>query len=254
MMEGARGLYPLLQSSMKLYREMLEKERIECEWQDKGLLYVYKDRQTFDSYGETNDMLTEKFGETAVRIEGKDLREVEPALKDDLADGWHYEEDAHLRSDLLRVRTQEKPFGQRCRDFGKPHPDRLEENEQGLAGRPTGVRFRPNDSCWPPEPSPPSWPRSWAGAPIEPGKGYSMTMKRSGCLPGPTPDLPRDPGGGHALRGRIPSRLDHGIQRIRRFDPPQTAQPPSQRGRGIPHGALWGARKQYLVRLASHDL
>ena len=28
---------------------------------NKGLL-VCKDRQTFDSYGETNDMLTEKFG------------------------------------------------------------------------------------------------------------------------------------------------------------------------------------------------
>ena len=76
----ARGLYPLLQSSMKLYR-------VRC-WRRNGSNANGKTRdrstltrtdQTFDSYGKTNDMLTEKFGETAVRIKGKDGAELEPA-------------------------------------------------------------------------------------------------------------------------------------------------------------------------------
>ena len=35
MMTGARALYPLLRSSMNLYREMLAREGIDCEWTDK---------------------------------------------------------------------------------------------------------------------------------------------------------------------------------------------------------------------------
>ena len=48
MMEAARGIQPLLESSLELYRELIEREGLECEWQQKGLLFVYlsKDRWT----------------------------------------------------------------------------------------------------------------------------------------------------------------------------------------------------------------
>ena len=184
MMKGARGLYPLLQSSMKLYREMLNKERIECEWQDKGLFYVYKDEQTFDSYGKTNDMLTEKFGETAVRVEGKDLCDMEPALKDGLAGGWHYTHDAHLRSDLLMSGLKKNLLRKGVRILENHALTGLKEIEGGVAAQTSGGEIKGKRLVLSTGALTPKLAKivGWR-APIEPGKGYSITMKRPGVCP-----------------------------------------------------------------------
>ena len=187
MMKGARGLYPLLQSSMKLYREMLDKEGIECEWQDKGLLYVYKDEQTFDSYGKTNDMLTQKFGETAVRVEGKDLLDMEPALKDGLAGGWHYKEDAHLRSDLLMSGLKKNLLEKGVHILENHALTGLKEIEGGVAAQTSAGEIKGKSLVLATGALTPKLAKivGWR-APIEPGKGYSITMKR----PGVCPDVP----------------------------------------------------------------
>ena len=101
MMAGAQAIHPLLKSSMSLYRELMTNEGFDCDWQDKGLLYVYESKDKFDNYAKTNELLTREFEEPAVRLEGGALYDLEPALKPGLAGGWHYERDAHLRSDLL---------------------------------------------------------------------------------------------------------------------------------------------------------
>jgi D-amino-acid dehydrogenase len=169
---------------MKLYREMLNKERIECEWQDKGLFYVYKDEQTFDSYGKTNDMLTDKFGETAVRVEGKDLRDMEPALKDGLAGGWHYKEDAHLRSDLLMSGLKKNLFEKGVRILENHALTGLKEIESGIAAQTSAGKVKGKSLVLATGALTPKLAKivGWR-APIEPGKGYSITMKRPGVCP-----------------------------------------------------------------------
>ena len=187
MMTGARALYPLLRSSMNLYREMLAREGIDCEWTDKGLLYVYADRQAFESFSETNDMLTEKFGETATRIEGKDLKDVEPALKDGLAGGWHYLEDAHLRSDLLMSELKRVLLNKGVEILENRSFTALRETESGLVAKTSEGDVAASHlvlATGAPTPKL-SGIVGWR-APIEPGKGYSMTIQR----PETCPDLP----------------------------------------------------------------
>jgi D-amino-acid dehydrogenase len=101
MLEAARGQQALLQSSKNLYEELRRREEFDCEWQDKGLLFVYNSRRDFESYATTERLLRERFGVAATRIDGVDLPKLEPALKDGLAGAWHYEGDSHLRPDKL---------------------------------------------------------------------------------------------------------------------------------------------------------
>ncbi len=101
MLASARAIHALLQSSKRLFEELRLCEGFDCEWQDKGLLFVYNSRREFEAYSQTEALIRKRFGVAATRIDGRDLAGFEPALKDGLAGAWHYSGDAHLRPDKL---------------------------------------------------------------------------------------------------------------------------------------------------------
>ena len=101
MMHAARGRNALLASSMNLYRNVVREEAIDCEWTDHGLLLVYKSRKVFDAYKATADLLKCQFGIEAVPYHGEDVRALEPSLKSGMAGGWHFPADAHVRPDKM---------------------------------------------------------------------------------------------------------------------------------------------------------
>jgi D-amino-acid dehydrogenase len=101
MLAAARGIQGLLTSSRTLYDELIRKEGIDCEWESKGLLFVFRSAAAMDHYAGTDRLLTEQFGVPAWRLDGDELAALEPALKPGLAGGWLYESDAHLRPDRL---------------------------------------------------------------------------------------------------------------------------------------------------------
>jgi D-amino-acid dehydrogenase len=185
MLEAGRGIQAMLDSALKLYEDIVPREGLACEWERRGLLFVYRTPSAMDAYSETNALLGETFHCPAKRYDGDALVELEPALKLGLAGGWFYEDDAHLR------------------------PDRLMKSWRGVLEA-RGVRIRERfdvtairgDSG-----------RAWAvvagdeelaadtfviatGAltpllqhdlgcriPIQPGKGYSLTMPRPASCP-----------------------------------------------------------------------
>ena len=69
MLQAASARMPLLESSLHLYQELLEKEQLECEWQKNGLLYVYKDAAAMEGYRATDAFLTKHFALAAKRLE-----------------------------------------------------------------------------------------------------------------------------------------------------------------------------------------
>lgn len=101
MMHAAKGRHALLVSSMNLYREIVQEESIDCEWTDHGLLLVYKSQKDFDGYKATVDLLKREFDIEAVRYCGEEVKELEPALKSGMAGGWHFPGDAHVRPDRM---------------------------------------------------------------------------------------------------------------------------------------------------------
>ncbi len=180
-LEAGRARHSLLQSSAALYRDVIAKEKLQVEWTTDGLLFVYRDQHEFDAYRKIDKWLRENFNVPAEPIEGSDaLTKLEPALKPGLAGAWHYHIDAHLRpdrlmSELRRVLTE----------MGVQIVEKTEvrgfENIGGkaIAVKTTGDAIPGNEfivctGSWTP------FLNDELGCriPVQPGKGYSITMAR----------------------------------------------------------------------------
>ncbi len=178
MLESGAGIHALLVSSMSLYEELVANEPVDCEWQKRGLLFVYQTAKAFDAYAELNDLMAEHFDEGARRVPGDELVELEPALKPGLAGAWFYEHDAHLRPDKLvdawraLLESRGVTFREHC------DVERFERTD----GRCTGViaggeTLRADEYVVATGALTPKL-NEWLGCriPIQPGKGYSLTM------------------------------------------------------------------------------
>lgn len=188
MMSTATGRNDLLQMSKRLYQELIRSEQIDCEWQERGLLFVYESHEEFQAFAATNDLINENFGVSATPYEESRLLEIEPALKPGLAGAWHYEGDCHMRPDKLMSAMRQRleardakivesfPIDSFIREAGKAVG--VSSNGQDIEGDQfvvaTGAMtpfLNKHLGC---------------SIPIEPGKGYSLTM--------PTPkQMPRIP-------------------------------------------------------------
>jgi D-amino-acid dehydrogenase len=103
MMRAAAARHALLGSSMKLYRELVADEKLDIEWDERGLLLVFKSPHHFDAYRQLANFIHAEFGIAATRLDSAQLVKVEPALRPDMAGAWHYACDAHLRPDRLMM-------------------------------------------------------------------------------------------------------------------------------------------------------
>jgi D-amino-acid dehydrogenase len=101
MMRAGHALQALLSSSRALYNELMAAGTIEAEWEERGLLFVFRSPGELEHHGHTARFLHEQFGIIARHYDSTALAEMEPALKPGLAGAWHYERDAHLRPDRL---------------------------------------------------------------------------------------------------------------------------------------------------------
>jgi D-amino-acid dehydrogenase len=188
MLAAAQAIHALLQSSRQLYDDLFATEKLEAEWQKKGLFFVFLTKEAMDHYTYTDELLRNSFGVGAVRYDGDAVNVFEPALKTGLAGGWHYPGDAHLRPDRLMaswrmwltehgVTIQE---GCKCDGF-------IAEGKQLRAVKTTqgeveGSHFVIAAGAWTPLLN----KELQVKVPIQPGKGYSLTMRQ----PEPCPQTP----------------------------------------------------------------
>ena len=101
MIRSANGRMALLEPSMLMYQQLFDRLEIDCEWQHRGLLYVFQSLKGLDAYSSTDETLSEEFGLIARRLESQELHSLDPSLKDSVAGAWYYEDDGHLRPDRL---------------------------------------------------------------------------------------------------------------------------------------------------------
>ena len=185
MMAAGVARQALLTTSMDLYKKLLQDEDIDCEWERRGLLYVYQTQKAWHDYARTDALLREHFDEAATRIDRDALLDLEPALKPEIAGGWHYEHDAHLRSERLLSEWR--------RVLEADGVEIHENNElTGLITRGGEVRaidttrgsLRPDAVVIATGAPTPLLHKilGWR-APIQPGKGYSITMPRPEICP-----------------------------------------------------------------------
>lgn len=185
MMEAGRGIQPLLTSSLALYHDLVEGEGLECEFESRGLLFAYKDRAARDAYAASDRLMTESFARPARLLDGCELCALEPALRDDLAGGWYYHDDAHLRPDKLMSawRARIEADGGAIREH---HDFQGFETRNGRVlsartsgGDASGDLFIVAAGAWTPRLK----EHLGLAVPIQPGKGYSLTTPRPAACP-----------------------------------------------------------------------
>lgn len=188
MLAAAAGIHELLQSSKSIYQELIASEAIECEWQECGLLFVYEGREEFESYEQTNKLISDRFGVTAKPYATRELVELEPALKPNVAGAWYYDCDCHLRPDKLLIELKRLLTARGVQIIENVEIESFASERQttraviGDKAELEADQFVIATGAWTPLLN----RQLGCQIPIEPGKGYSLTM--------PTPKhMPRIP-------------------------------------------------------------
>ena len=188
MLAAGQAIQALLASSRTLYPELLQSEQIDCEWQAHGLLFVLRSRAGMEHFAETDKLLGDHFHQPAQRIDGDALLEREAALKPGLAGGWFYETDAHLRPDKLMsgwkcaLERLGVTIQTRCALLGFAVSGKQARAVLTSSGVMMADAFVVAAGAWTPLLN----HRLGCRIPIQPGKGYSITMPR----PSRCPSLP----------------------------------------------------------------
>ena len=185
MLSSAQGIAALLNSSRALYDHLFETENLSAEWEERGLLFVFRTPTHFDHYAPTDDLLRTRFAMPARRYDSKELHELDPALLPGLAGAYHYELDAHLRPDrllsswrdlLLRDGVQ---IRERCELTGFDREGRRLRAVRTSQGDVPADAAVVAAGAW----TPLLTKHTRCPVPIQPGKGYSITMPRPANCP-----------------------------------------------------------------------
>lgn len=185
MLIAGKHLQTILDASIDEYRKLIPEQSLNCEWKENGLLYVLQTERGMQHFSETDQLLTEHFGVSARRIDGEELPAFDPALKPGLAGAFHYPGDASVRPDLLnaqwatRLAERGVQFVEHCELLGiQKSSGQLSalQTSQGELGA-DHIVFATG-----------AWSSRWSAdlecrLPVQPGKGYSITMSRSEPCP-----------------------------------------------------------------------
>jgi len=185
MLVAGAALKALLESSLQEYHQLIDREKLACEWQQKGLLFVFKGESGMQQFAEMDRFVTEHFGVSANRIDGTALPEFDAALRPGLTGAFHYPNDASLRPDLLNSRWIENLRAKGVTFVENCSLNTVEKAGGALRalhtsnGRLEAERFIFATGAW----SAKLAPLLGCRIPVEPGKGYSITMARPALFP-----------------------------------------------------------------------
>jgi D-amino-acid dehydrogenase len=185
MLATGRSIQALLNSSRSLFETLISDEKLECEWETKGLLFVFQTPRHFEHYAHTDELLTREFSLPAKRFDSSELAALEPALKPGQAGGYLYQTDAHLRPDRLMSELRRVLVGmgveicENCAVRGFVRNSNTATALRTTTGDIPVEHVVIATGAWTP------LLNSELGCriPIQPGKGYSLTMPRPAVCP-----------------------------------------------------------------------
>ena len=177
----------ILRYSLELFDTLFSEHAIECDFEKKGLLFLFKDKKYFDNYKSTNAFL-ENFGLGARPFDRDDVLQLEPAISQGIAGAWYNEHDWHLRPEMLvdswknLLIKKGVIIEEKCKmiNFEIEHSKIRYVNT--VKGRYRADVFILATGAWTPEVK----KQLNLDIPVQPGKGYSITMER----PDQSPEIP----------------------------------------------------------------
>jgi len=181
--DSARARATLLDDSRARLADWVPRYGLQCEFQEEGLDYVFRDPRNFERYVHECESLR-MLGIASEVIAGADYEAQEPAMREGVAGAIRFPGDARLRPDryvaelarAVRERGGEIETG--CRAL------EVEDDGQGVRiGTPRGLRHGREAvfalGAW----TPAFARRLGLRIPIQPGKGYSVTYSRPPRVP-----------------------------------------------------------------------
>jgi D-amino-acid dehydrogenase len=186
MLASARARANLLSASRQLYDQMQEEEHLDCEREHRGCLFVFRTREALDGHEKTLRLLRDEFGTKAARYDDDELVAFEPAIAPGVASGgWHYLGDAHLRPEKLLTELRRILEERGVTIHEHCHVSEfVRDGDRSVVARTSvgdhdGVVFVLATGAVTPQ-----WARPLGcRIPIQPGKGYSITMPRPAVCP-----------------------------------------------------------------------
>ncbi len=174
----------LLQRSKSMYQQLFKDEHMDCEWHARGVLVAIKKSESMRAYAQFNDLL-KPYALDARPYDRAEMQALEPALRDDVIGGYHHESDAHLRPEALmrQWRVVLETAGVQIEEHCDLRRFSMAGNRARLALTNRGAfaadRFIVAAGAW----SSRICRSLGVFIPVEPGKGYSVTMQRPRVCP-----------------------------------------------------------------------
>jgi len=184
MLESARAKYDMMMYSMNLFSQLFALGDFDCDFEYKGVLTVFKDKTNFKAFQEKNDFL-ESFHIGSEKISGKDLQNFAPALRHDVAGAWLNKHDWHLRPEKLitswkkHLQNSGVIIKENCKVNDFFATDDRVSGVYTTNGKFTADAFLLATGAWAPD----TLKSLRMNLPVEPGKGYSITMERPDLCP-----------------------------------------------------------------------
>ena len=179
MLRGIPVVRDLCRTSMALFEDLVREERLEFYYERRGLLYVNSSAAGFAKARRDAELLG-RYGFESRVLEGRGVCEMEPAVRETVAGGVFYPEDAHGDSNLFVTDLARRlpPLGVSIQT--KTRMSGLKTNGRGGVEVVTDRgSFRARHlvlagGSWVPELAGPLGIR----VPVQPGKGYSVTITK----------------------------------------------------------------------------
>ncbi|MDB5339552.1 MAG: dadA [Planctomycetaceae bacterium] len=185
MLRAAGPIHELLHTSRRLYDQLFASEPFHCDWETRGLLFVFQSLAGLQHHAETATLLREQFGLAIDRYDGASVNELEPTLKPGLAGGFLYPDDAHLRPDKLMSSWRRILLEKGVTLRENCVVQRLVQDQDRTVALSTTQGDIPADAfviaagAWTPQLN----RELGCQIPIQPGKGYSITLSRPARCP-----------------------------------------------------------------------
>ena len=177
-------LNSLGQLSARNFTQLIAVEKFDCSYQEKGLLFLYKTEKAFHE-GQQESEFMQKHGIPVDVYDKSKIHEVEPTVLDDVIGGVHFTGDAHLNPAMFL-----KLLSERVRAMGaEMYENTPVTGFESANGKIAKVKTNAGDfeaeqvilaaGAWTP-----SVARDLKlNIPIQPARGYSLTMSTIKQMP-----------------------------------------------------------------------
>jgi D-amino-acid dehydrogenase len=172
------------QLSAKNFAQIIAEEKFDCSYQEKGLLFLYKTEKAFHD-GQHEGEFMQKHGIPVSVYDKMKIHEVEPAALDDVIGGIHFTGDSHLNPAVFLKLLSDRVRAMGCEMLENTPVTGFESAEGKVrAVKTASAEFEAEHVILAAGSLTPSVARDLKlNIPIQPARGYSMTMSATKQMP-----------------------------------------------------------------------